>query len=188
MTGKPMPSAASFFVADALTPLHTFLAATSNAATADHHPAPGGVGGDNGVGSSSGGGDAGGAGGAAAAAVVVRITGQLPPPERRRWAEEVCTLVTQRYLELASSTLETVRKDEEARQRLAIKREPAEGSDAAGGATPSDAHKIHTQLCLDVQAYGAELARVGVNASTLGAYTALQEAVRPEEALVAARF
>ena len=37
-------------------------------------------------------------------------------------------------------------------------------------------------------AYGAELARVGVHASALGAYTALQEAVRPEEALVAARF
>ena len=50
----------------------------------------------------------------------------------------------------------------------------------------SDSHKIAVQLCLDVQAYAAELARVGVDAATLSEYAELQEAARPEAAVVEA--
>ena len=50
-------------------------------------------------------------------------------------------------------------------------------ADAAGGV--SDSHKVCVQLCLDVQAFGTELAAVGVQARTLPEYAALQEAVVP---------
>ena len=105
---------------------------------------------------------------------------RLDAEARAVWARAVAAAVTSRYLELASTLLDTVRKDELARLRLSI---PTAGG--AGGGEVSDSHKICVQLCLDVQAFAAQLAAVGVDAAGLPEYATLQEAVRPEEGLVA---
>jgi hypothetical protein len=97
------------------------------------------------------------------------------------WVGEVAARVTRKYVELAASTLDVVRRDQQARQRLAIGGTSAAAPDGSG---VSDAHKIGIQMVLDVQAYAGELERVGVSASGLGEYAELQEAVRPEDALV----
>ena len=182
MTGKPPPSSPSFFVAQALQPLRNFLeaAAAAPAVEATHH-APHEAGGET---DGEDGGEA-----------VSCVVGSLAPDERAAWAHSVCAHVTSTYHELAASTLEMVRRDELARQRLSIKRDAGPADGGAGGAAAadggggsggvmSDAHKICVQLCLDVQAYAEELAKVGVDAASLGSYAALQEAVRPEEALI----
>ena len=78
----------------------------------------------------------------------------LDAQARQEWALEVATHVTLRYLEAAASTLEMVRRDEDARQRLTIKRGNLVGEATGGGAdgtVVSDAHKICLQFCLDVQ-------------------------------------
>ena len=86
-----------------------------------------------------------------------------------------------RTIALASSTLDTVRKNEEALKRL------RGGGAAAGAAAGSltDSHKICVQLCLDVAGLGAQLEELGVAAAALPAYQQLQETVRPDEELLA---
>ena len=101
---------------------------------------------------------------------------RLPSAERAVWAAEVAALVTRQYLALASSTLDTVRKNEQALLRLNAKKQAAA---AAPGVT--DSHKICVQLCLDVQAFGEELAAVGVPPQDLAAFGQLQDEVRPPE-------
>ena len=109
----------------------------------------------------------------------------MPPADRIAWASAVATLVTKRYIELAASELGTVRKDEQARLRLAI--QPANGGVGnigsgvggvgGGGCLVSDSHKISVQLCLDVQAFGRELATVGVEAWAMAEFALLQDTV-----------
>ena len=94
---------------------------------------------------------------------------------------QVAERVTSHYHSLAVSTLDTVRKSEQALLRLNVKKHAA-----ASPATPApasgvtDSHKICVQLCLDVQAYASELQAVGVSAAALKAFATLQEAVRPD--------
>ena len=101
---------------------------------------------------------------------------RLDGPTRSAWAVEVATLVTEQYFAIASSTLDTVRKNEQALLRLNAKKHSA---GAAAGV--SDSHKICVQMCLDVQAYGEELAAVGVSPLSLSAFAKLQDEVRPPD-------
>lgn len=145
MTGKPVPTTASFFVASVLEPLASFQAGLAT---------------------------------------------KLPHADRSAWAHQVCEAVTARYAELATTLLDTVRRDEQARLRLSIKPaaqvNPGGAADHAGQPPPvSDSQKIAVQLMLDVQAYARELERAAVDPSTLPSYATLAEAVRPEEAMVA---
>jgi hypothetical protein len=94
------------------------------------------------------------------------------------WAVEVATLVTEQYFAIASSTLDTVRKNEQALLRLNAKKQSA-GAGAAAGV--SDSYKICVQMCLDVQAFGEELAAVGVPPLSLSAFAKLQDEVRPPD-------
>jgi len=109
---------------------------------------------------------------------------RLQPPARAAWAADVAAAVCGLYLALASSTLDTVRKNEEALKRL---RGGGAGGAAAGAAAGSltDSHKICVQLCLDVAGLGAQLEELGVAAAALPAYQQLQETVRPDEELLA---
>ena len=103
---------------------------------------------------------------------------RLDGPTRSAWAVEVATLVTEQYFAIASSTLDTVRKNEQALLRLNAKKQSA-GAGAAAGV--SDSYKICVQMCLDVQAYGEELAAVGVSPLSLSAFAKLQDEVRPPD-------
>jgi hypothetical protein len=103
---------------------------------------------------------------------------RLDEPARSAWAVEVATLVTEQYFAIASSTLDTVRKNEQALLRLNAKKQSA-GAGAAAGV--SDSYKICVQMCLDVQAYGEELAAVGVPPLSLSAFAKLQDEVRPPD-------
>ena len=103
---------------------------------------------------------------------------RLDEPARSAWAVEVATLVTEQYCAIASSTLDTVRKNEQALLRLNAKKQSA-GAGAAAGV--SDSYKICVQMCLDVQAYGEELAAVGVPPLSLSAFAKLQDEVRPPD-------
>ena len=112
---------------------------------------------------------------------------RLQPPARAAWAADVAAAVCRLYLALASSTLDTVRKNEEALKRLR-----GGGGGAGGGAGQAsaagpltDSHKICVQLCLDVAGFGAQLQELGVEAAALPAYQQLQETVRPDEELLA---
>lgn len=104
----------------------------------------------------------------------------LPTVERARadvrslWARGVAEAVTSEYVSLTVGTLEKVANDEKAlRRHIASKR---------GGATAeaeADSDKIRSQLCLDVNAYGVQLAGLGVVPQTLAQFDELQEAVNP---------
>ena len=106
---------------------------------------------------------------------------RLPPPAHAAWAADVAAAVCGLYLALASSTLDTVRKNEEALKRL---RGGGAGQAAAAGSL-TDSRKICVQLCLDVAGFGAQLQELGVEAAALPAYQQLQETVRPDEELLA---
>ena len=139
MTGKPLPTSHSIFVAQVFEPLMPQLASLDLRAPADARPA---------------------------------------------WAREVAEGVTATYLELTAATLEKVAREENARSRhIAVKR-PAAAADVGGGASDSD--KIRAQLCLDVAAYGAQLAALGVSAESIGAFEQLRQAVRPDAGLMRA--
>ena len=105
----------------------------------------------------------------------------LAAGERADWARAVASRVTKEYCGVAATTLDDVRKKEEALHRMrkvaATAAEPP-STPGAGGAQ-SDADKIATQMCLDVQAYSAQLRTAGVDPSALAEYAELQEAVRP---------
>ena len=111
---------------------------------------------------------------------------------RAAWAADVAAAVAEHYLSLAATTLDTVRKNEEALRRLrggGGGGAGAGGGDGAGAGAAttqlSDSHKICVQLCLDVAAFGAQLSGLGVDAATLPTFQQLQEAVRPDDALLA---
>ena len=155
MTGKQAPTAPSFFLPDVLKPLRTFLEAHAAA-----------------LGATAAGADA----------------------ARAAWAAEVAAAVAEHYLGLAATTLDTVRKNEEALRRLKAGGDAgggggggggATGGGAAGGGQLSDSHKICVQLCLDVAAFGSQLSGLGVDAAALPTFQQLQEAVRPDDALLA---
>ena len=105
---------------------------------------------------------------------------RLAPPARVAWARDVAAAVCGHYLSLAATTLDTVRKNEEALRRLR-KAEAAEKPSQL-----NDSHKICVQLCLDVAAFGEQVGAMGVEVATLDAFAELQQTVRPDEALLAA--
>ena len=108
------------------------------------------------------------------------------------WAEEVASLVTSEYHELAATTLERVRREETALRRLKTTQAAAAASSVAGGGggegagEVSDSSKICMQLCLDVAAYAEELRKIGVQPSELEAFAKLQDQVRPDAELMQA--
>mgnify|MGYP001982050994 CR=1 FL=1 len=99
----------------------------------------------------------------------------LLPPQRAQWALQVSARVTKHYLTLASSLLETVRKNEDALRRLNAKKAATPSGNQA-----SDSHKISVQLFLDVGAFGQQLGELGVEIAELPEYAQLQAAVRPK--------
>lgn len=101
----------------------------------------------------------------------------LSEEARSRLVEGVVGEVTRRYEVLTRELVKTVCKAESSLQRLR-KVQPAEG--AASG--PSDTEKICTQLALDVNEYGRQLAKLGVQAAELPAYAALLAATENEAA------
>ena len=97
--------------------------------------------------------------------------------QRAGWARDVAHELTANFLALATATLDTVRKNEEALRRLATKKSGATTPSAVGNAS-GDAHKISVQLFLDVHAYGSQLQELGVELASIPSFVQLEEAVR----------
>ena len=163
LTNKPPPTRASHFLPSVLAPLRTFLDPPSRAAG-------------------------------------------LPQAVRDALCSDVADSVTRRYEDMARDLLATVRKTESSLRRLKDRRggggsttglggqapgggggggggaggeaqAPAAASPSPPGAPMSDTDKICRQMALDVAEFGRQLAKFGVDASTLPSFAALTAAV-----------
>lgn len=93
-------------------------------------------------------------------------------------ATAVINQVSNRYQQLAEELLNTVRKTESSLKRLKKNRAgEAEGGDGATAAAMSDSEKIGLQLQLDVQEYGRQISKYGIQPAQLQSYLSLVEAV-----------
>lgn len=99
---------------------------------------------------------------------------QLPPKQHAQWAFDVSAHVTKHYLSLASTLLDTMRKNEDALRRLNAKKATPSGSQV------NDSHKICVQLFLDVTAFGKQLSDLGVQTTQLPEYAQLEDTVHPK--------
>ena len=110
---------------------------------------------------------------------------RLPAAARSEWVHSVAAAVTRRYHEEVAGSLDTVRKDEEARRRLSIKPAPTSAAAGTEGATgdgspdaeASDSDKICAQLRLDARAFSLELMTVDVAPAILPEYAELMAVV-----------
>lgn len=100
-------------------------------------------------------------------------------------AQDVLSEVASRFTAVASEMLEQMQKTESSLARLKKARGPEAGSAAGGGggAAPqlSDIEKMTLQLFLDVQEFGRQSQKVGIDPRQVPAYQELWKAVAPAD-------
>ena len=115
-----------------------------------------------------------------------RLSATLGADGKRSFAHAVALVVTSRYEELARDLVTTVKKTESSLRRLRERRAagaPGTAAVPAGGAADSDmsdTDKICRQLVLDTQEFGRQLAKFGVDATSLPPFKELWTVVAPE--------
>ncbi|XP_074278563.1 conserved oligomeric Golgi complex subunit 2 [Silene latifolia] len=111
-----------------------------------------------------------------------RATTYLDDATKRELLQSTVFKITEQYYELASEVVANAKKAESS--LLKIRR----GAQRRGGASSnasdtnlSDTVKISTQLFLDIQEYGRNLAALGIDATEVPAYRSLWECVAPAD-------
>mmetsp|Transcript_5380 Transcript_5380/g.19660 ORF Transcript_5380/g.19660 Transcript_5380/m.19660 type:complete len:776 (+) Transcript_5380:188-2515(+) len=105
-------------------------------------------------------------------------SGYVSREQRGKLVEAVVDLVSVRYEEMAKELITAWKMTETSLQRLRKGREGGAGGGANGA---SDTEKISTQLFLDVQEFGRQLAKFGIKAASLESYQQLWKCVAPED-------
>jgi len=83
------------------------------------------------------------------------------------WVKNILTAVTHKYLEMTAELLSTLRKSEALIKKMVKKQQQSNSG------TMSDMDKIYVQLFLDVEAFGAQLEKFGIDVQTLDPYKQL---------------
>ncbi|KAF1505067.1 Conserved oligomeric Golgi complex subunit 2, partial [Eudyptula minor novaehollandiae] len=101
----------------------------------------------------------------------------LKQPMIHQWLESALSESTQKYYETVSDVLSSVKKMEESLKRLKQARRTAASNPVGTNGGMSDDNKIRLQLALDVEYFGEQIRKMGVETSSIKSFSALTELV-----------
>ncbi|XP_066467511.1 conserved oligomeric Golgi complex subunit 2 isoform X2 [Tiliqua scincoides] len=101
----------------------------------------------------------------------------LKPAIIEQWFEGALCKSTQKYYETISDILNSVKKMEESLKRLKQARKTVTANSASPNVGMSDDNKIRLQLALDVEYFGVQMQKMGLQLSNIKSFSALSELV-----------
>ncbi|KAJ6664626.1 hypothetical protein lerEdw1_006199 [Lerista edwardsae] len=101
----------------------------------------------------------------------------LKPAVIEQWFEGALCKSTQKYFETISDILNSVKKMEESLKRLKQARKSVTANSASPNVGMSDDNKIRLQLALDVEHFGVQMQKMGLQLSNIKSFSALSELV-----------
>ncbi|XP_041280178.1 conserved oligomeric Golgi complex subunit 2 isoform X2 [Onychostruthus taczanowskii] len=101
----------------------------------------------------------------------------LKQPMIHQWLEGALSESTQKYYETVSDVLNSVKKMEESLKRLKQARRSATSNPVGTNGGMSDDNKIRLQLALDVEYFGEQIQKMGLETSSIKSFSALAELV-----------
>ncbi|KFW80703.1 Conserved oligomeric Golgi complex subunit 2 [Manacus vitellinus] len=101
----------------------------------------------------------------------------LKQPMIHQWLEGALSESTQKYYETVSDVLSSVKKMEESLKRLKQARRTATSNPVGTNGGMSDDNKIRLQLALDVEYFGEQIQKMGLETSSIRSFSALTELV-----------
>ncbi|KYO18775.1 conserved oligomeric Golgi complex subunit 2 isoform X1 [Alligator mississippiensis] len=102
----------------------------------------------------------------------------LKQPMVRQWLEGALSESTQKYYETVSDVLSSVKKMEESLKRLKQARKTVTSNSVGSNGGMSDDNKIRLQLALDVEYFGDQMQKMGLQTSDIKSFSALTELVQ----------
>ncbi|XP_063163280.1 conserved oligomeric Golgi complex subunit 2 [Candoia aspera] len=109
----------------------------------------------------------------------------LKPAVIEEWLEGALNTSTQKYLDTISDILSSVRKMEESLKRLKQARKTVTANNPSPYGGMSDDNKIRLQLALDVEHFGTQMEKMGMQLSNIKSFSALSELVQAAKDQVA---
>ncbi|XP_054050854.1 conserved oligomeric Golgi complex subunit 2 isoform X4 [Rissa tridactyla] len=101
----------------------------------------------------------------------------LKQPMIHQWLEGALSESTQKYYETVSDVLSSVKKMEESLKRLKQARRNVTSNPVGTNGGMSDDNKIRLQLALDVEYFGEQIRKMGLETSSIKSFSALTELV-----------
>ncbi|XP_053793232.1 conserved oligomeric Golgi complex subunit 2 isoform X3 [Vidua chalybeata] len=101
----------------------------------------------------------------------------LKQPMIHQWLEGALSESTQKYYETVSDVLSSVKKMEESLKRLKQARRAATSNPVGTNGGMSDDNKIRLQLALDIEYFGEQIQKMGLETSSIKSFSALAELV-----------
>ncbi|XP_073194136.1 conserved oligomeric Golgi complex subunit 2 isoform X4 [Lepidochelys kempii] len=101
----------------------------------------------------------------------------LTQPRIHQWLESALSESTQKYYETVSDVLSSVKKMEESLKRLKQARKTVIPNHVSSNGGMSDDNKIRLQLALDVEYFGDQMQKMGLQTSNIKSFSALLELV-----------
>ncbi|KAM9298723.1 conserved oligomeric Golgi complex subunit 2 isoform 3-T3 [Morus bassanus] len=101
----------------------------------------------------------------------------LKQPVIHQWLEGALSESTQKYYETVSDVLSSVKKMEESLKRLKQARRTVTSNPVGTNGGMSDDNKIRLQLALDVEYFGEQIQKMGLETSSIKSFSALTELV-----------
>ncbi|XP_019405424.1 PREDICTED: conserved oligomeric Golgi complex subunit 2 isoform X2 [Crocodylus porosus] len=102
----------------------------------------------------------------------------LKQPMVHQWLEGAFSESTQKYYETVSDVLSSVKKMEESLKRLKQARKTVTPNNVGSNGGMSDDNKIRLQLALDVEYFGDQMQKMGLQTSDTKSFSALTELVQ----------
>ncbi|XP_033000145.1 conserved oligomeric Golgi complex subunit 2 isoform X1 [Lacerta agilis] len=110
----------------------------------------------------------------------------LKPAVIEQWLEGALSKSTQKYFETISDILNSVKKMEESLKRLKQARKTVMANSTSPNGGMSDDNKIRLQLALDVEHFGIQIQKMGLQLSNIKSFSALSELVQAAKDQIAA--
>ncbi|XP_070807096.1 conserved oligomeric Golgi complex subunit 2 [Pituophis catenifer annectens] len=102
----------------------------------------------------------------------------LKPAVIEQWLEGALNTSTQKYLDTVSDILNSVKKMEESLKRLKQARKTVTANNPSPSGGMSDDNKIRLQLALDVEHFGMQVEKMGIQLSNIRSFSTLSELVQ----------
>uniref|UniRef100_A0A8C6X7Y5 Conserved oligomeric Golgi complex subunit 2 n=1 Tax=Naja naja TaxID=35670 RepID=A0A8C6X7Y5_NAJNA len=102
----------------------------------------------------------------------------LKPAVIEQWLEGALNTSTQKYLDTVSDILHSVKKMEESLKRLKQARKTVTANNPSPSGGMSDDNKIRLQLALDVEHFGMQMEKMGMQLSNIKSFSTLSELVQ----------
>ncbi|ETE65446.1 Conserved oligomeric Golgi complex subunit 2 [Ophiophagus hannah] len=102
----------------------------------------------------------------------------LKPAVIEQWLEGALNTSTQKYLDTVSDILHSVKKMEESLKRLKQARKTVTANNPSPSGGMSDDNKIRLQLALDVEHFGMQMEKMGMQLNNIKSFSTLSELVQ----------